>query len=81
MGCNAIVAEETTITGSIGVVAILFKLRALFEKIGYVARDSSTRLTCPSVCTRSICWLIKSWMYHKYDNLILGILIMLTWPG
>lgn len=36
MGCNAIVAEETTITGSIGVVAILFKLKTLFERIGYV---------------------------------------------
>ena len=34
MGCNVIVAEETTITGSIGVVAILFKLKALFDKIG-----------------------------------------------
>lgn len=34
MGCNAIVAEETTITGSIGVVAILFKLKNLFEKVG-----------------------------------------------
>lgn len=34
MGCNAIVAEEATITGSIGVVAVLFKLRELFNKIG-----------------------------------------------
>ncbi len=34
MGTNAIVAEDTTITGSIGVVAVLFKLRQLFEKIG-----------------------------------------------
>lgn len=34
MGCNAIVAEEATVTGSIGVVAVLFKLRELFNKIG-----------------------------------------------
>ncbi len=34
MGCSAIVAEEATITGSIGVVAVLFKLRELFNKIG-----------------------------------------------
>lgn len=34
MGCSAIVAEDTTITGSIGVVAVLFKLRQLYEKIG-----------------------------------------------
>ena len=34
MGCSAIVAEDTTITGSIGVVAVLFKLQELYKKLG-----------------------------------------------
>jgi protease IV len=34
MACNAIVAESATLTGSIGVVAALIKLRRLYERIG-----------------------------------------------
>jgi len=34
MGCDAIVAEELTLTGSIGVVLAKFNLQGLLRKIG-----------------------------------------------
>jgi ClpP class serine protease len=35
MGADHIVAEEQSITGSIGVVSAQIKLQGLFEKVGY----------------------------------------------
>ena len=35
MGCSKIVAERSTITGSIGVVTGKFNLAGLYEKLGY----------------------------------------------
>jgi membrane-bound ClpP family serine protease len=39
MACDAIVAEDMTITGSIGVVSAKFNLQKLFEKIGVYVRE------------------------------------------